>query len=282
VALSSWTVGNTLRPYPYYTNFTNSNDTYGNSHYNALQVQSQERFKGAGEIGGASPGPRPSATPAETRTTTTTAETDRSAASPCVSPSTTYCLCPSATGRQFAHFSNGIANRLVSGWQFNGLSSFQHGGYLSIGASSNLLNKDFGAGGTRANYIPGGSVVVNGATISCNNNQHVSGAPTARLKQWFNTGCFEYPGDYSYGNQTGADPHLFGNGLDMWDIAMLKSTKITEHSAFQFRVETFNIFNHPQFSNPNTAFGNANFGKVVGDTQQNNPRLVQLSARVSF
>ncbi len=41
-----------------------------------------------------------------------------------------------------------------------------------------------------------------------------------------------------------------GPGLDNYDMALLKSTTITESTKLQFRAEAFNVFNHAQFKNP--------------------------------
>jgi hypothetical protein len=41
-------------------------------------------------------------------------------------------------------------------------------------------------------------------------------------------------------------------GLGAWqaDLALHRDFRVTEHAAMQFRVEAFNVFNHPNFANP--------------------------------
>src|SRR5262249_47154177 len=39
-----------------------------------------------------------------------------------------------------------------------------------------------------------------------------------------------------------------GHGLNNWDMALLKDTRITESKLLQFRFEFFNVFNHAQFA----------------------------------
>jgi hypothetical protein len=46
------------------------------------------------------------------------------------------------------------------------------------------------------------------------------------------------------------------------------------------RVESFNVFNRVQFSNPDLTRGSGTFGVIA--TQANNPRALQLSGRFSF
>ena len=73
---------------------------------------------------------------------------------------------------------------------------------------------------------------------------------------------------------------MYAAGIHNWDLSLLKTTKITEKYNVQFRMETFNTFNHFQPGAPNTAAGNGNFGIVT--SQANNPRQVQLSLRVNY
>ena len=57
---------------------------------------------------------------------------------------------------------------------------------------------------------------------------------------------------------------------------------MTEGSNFQFRLETFNTFNHTQFFGPaavNGDFGTGTFGQVVKAAP---PRLVQLALKFTF
>jgi hypothetical protein len=37
-------------------------------------------------------------------------------------------------------------------------------------------------------------------------------------------------------------------GLNIWNIALLKTTKLTERASLQLRFETYNTFNHPNYS----------------------------------
>jgi hypothetical protein len=46
---------------------------------------------------------------------------------------------------------------------------------------------------------------------------------------------------------------ILGPGQFNFDISILKTTAIRENHMIQFRAEFFNTFNHPQFSNPNSA-----------------------------
>jgi hypothetical protein len=53
-----------------------------------------------------------------------------------------------------------------------------------------------------------------------------------------------------------------------------KKFAITERLNASFRAETFNLFNHVNFSLPNTAPTNSNFGRITGTDC--NPRSGQV------
>ena len=68
------------------------------------------------------------------------------------------------------------------------------------------------------------------------------------------------------------------NNLDM---GIYKNFVIREHLKSQFRFETYNTFNHARFAAPNSDPTSSSFG-VVGASQQNAPRTVQMALKVSF
>jgi hypothetical protein len=65
------------------------------------------------------------------------------------------------------------------------------------------------------------------------------------------------------------------------NIGVHKNFKPTEKVTLQLRLDTFNAFNHPRFGGPETNPGNSGFGKV-GKSQQNQPRAIELGAKLSF
>lgn len=70
--------------------------------------------------------------------------------------------------------------------------------------------------------------------------------------------------------------------MNNWDMALLKETQITEYQVLEFRLETFNTFNHAQFFGANWVYGNINdstFGHVISAMT---PRLIQVSLKYRF
>ena len=72
------------------------------------------------------------------------------------------------------------------------------------------------------------------------------------------------------GNRLGAKylraPRFYGPGINNFDLAVLKGLPLTESKSLEFRIESFNTFNHAQFCGANAVGGNINsqtFGNVM-------------------
>ena len=63
------------------------------------------------------------------------------------------------------------------------------------------------------------------------------------------------------------------------DISAMKNFRLTESTTLQFRAESFNVANHPNFGLPVADIASANFGRVA---QAGSPRLMQLALKVLF
>ena len=82
-----------------------------------------------------------------------------------------------------------------------------------------------------------------------------------------------------------------GPGINQWDISLLKSTRIAEKVNLQFRFETFNTFNHTQWSgvntglnlpNPNTPVTAATRGTFGQVNSTRDPRTLQFGLKLLF
>jgi hypothetical protein len=74
---------------------------------------------------------------------------------------------------------------------------------------------------------------------------------------------------------------ISGPGINNFNLALFKRTKITESKSVEFRAELFNAFNHVQFifQNPNNKGFSGTFGQV---SQTRGPRLMQLAVKFYF
>ena len=94
------------------------------------------------------------------------------------------------------------------------------------------------------------------------------------------------PGDRTYGLARNV---LRGPHLTNLDVALAKTTAITERVSLEFRVEYFNALNHPEFAQPTvldgaTNINGATFGQITttGSFRGAAPRIGQLAMRLTF
>ena len=177
---------------------------------------------------------------------------------------------PIGRGKRLLRDVSGIADKLISGWAINGITTFQSGFPLNMQASATVLSSTFGAGTARPNIVPGCQI-------------ELKGRAQDRLNKWFNTACFTAPSSFGYGNAP-RTLNVRGMGISNFDFALAKNTTITERLRVQFRAEAFNVFNRVQFNPPGTVFGISTFGVTSASvaSQANQPRLIQLALKLEF
>lgn len=97
---------------------------------------------------------------------------------------------------------------------------------------------------------------------------------------YFNTALFQPQALGTAGNAPRRS--FYGPGMFNSDMALMRSFQLSEAKALQFRLETFNTFNHAQFFGPGAVNGDADsdlFGHVVKAAP---PRLMQLALKFTF
>ena len=65
------------------------------------------------------------------------------------------------------------------------------------------------------------------------------------------------------------------------DMVISKNWSVMEKVRIQYRFEVYNGFNHVRFAAPNSDPTSSSFG-IVGKTQQNNSRLVQMALKLYY
>jgi len=163
----------------------------------------------------------------------------------------------------------GRMNLLLGGWQLNGILSLFNGLPFSVNSATNTLNN---GGGSRASVLPGakGALPVNQRTIA----------------QWFNIAAFTAPGPQQFGN-TGRNI-LTGPGTAQADMSVFKDFFLSadQRRRLQFRAESFNVSNTPQFNNPAASIGSAGVGTISAAgaplTFQRTSREIQLALKLYF
>jgi hypothetical protein len=172
-----------------------------------------------------------------------------------VTLSWTYEL-PFGSGKTFFRQASGPLQWAAGGWQLNSIDTFQSGTPFTVTMLQNTLN--VGSGVQLPNRIASGKL----------------SNPTINL--WFDPAAFTAPGAYNFGNE--GRNQLYGPGTRQVDLSLFKSIAFTAERTrrLQFRAEVFNIFNTPQFNNPNAQIGFAGVGQI---TSAGNPPLFQRTSR---
>jgi hypothetical protein len=155
---------------------------------------------------------------------------------------------------------NGIGGKLLSGWSISGITRFTTGLPVTLSESD-----DASLCGCLGVDVPN----YNGQPIHFFNPRKTGGL-------YFSTSPFSPEITGIPGNASRRFFH--GPGINNWDMALHKTTAISEHSNLEFRAEFFNLFNYAQFTNPNgDVLGN--FG-VVGNTRP--ARIGQGALKFTF
>jgi len=155
----------------------------------------------------------------------------------------------------------------LGGWQVSGIVTEESGVPINIGISG-------GQGG-------------NGLPNATNRPDRVGSIsyPQAAVPgkqqgiQYINPADFTLPALGAFGNLTHNAARA--KGRNNWNLSLFKSFVFSETrgSRLEFRVETFNTFNHTQFHDVSNNFGSSNFGQF---TSAWDPRIMQLGLKLYF
>ena len=174
---------------------------------------------------------------------------------------------PVGRGKSFGSGMGRAADAAFGGWEISGIATFKAG--IPIGVFGN--DQPSWGGNPRPDVV---------------GNVHVA-HPT--IHEWFNTGAFQFAPYGSFGNAPRYFSNLRGPHFQNWDTAVEKNWRFGDSMRVQFRFETFNSFNHPNFYAPNagaSAYGGcdpnggsgcvSSFGTI---TQAFAPRNVQWAGK---
>ena len=165
---------------------------------------------------------------------------------------------PFGRGRKFLNSMPAAGEKILGGWQIQGVYTAQGGAPLSWG-----------------------NMLFYGADI------HSITLPESQRKveRWFNTDAgFEKNSQRQLGSNFRTFPSRLSDvrmdGFNLWDLSMLKNTRLREGLELQFRGEFLNAFNHTLFAGPSTSPTSTAFGQVT--SQRGYPRRIQLGVKVLF
>ncbi len=156
---------------------------------------------------------------------------------------------------------------LASGWQVTALGLLHSGIADTIYIGTNTFgNEDFT--NQRPNVVPGQSFYV----------------PHKNWQSWLNPNAWSIPASGTFGNSSRNT--IYGPTFKQIDASLIKETPLSEGKSLEFRAEFFNLFNHPNFAQPDTTFGTEGFGttfNTFGATiGLGTPRQIQLALKFKF
>jgi hypothetical protein len=195
--------------------------------------------------------------------------------------------------------SNSIVSKFVSGWSISSLYTWQSGIPFSIVSNRGTLNRagrstgkntavallsegqirnQLGVFQPTSGPFAGQVLTINPALIDPATGLGV-GADGATCNTSAFSGqafCNPEPGQLgNLGRNSFNGPWFFN-----WDFAVIKMTPLTEGLKLEYRVEFFNLPNHPTFSAADEDINNTNFG--VTTTTVSSPRIIQMALRFVF
>jgi hypothetical protein len=168
-------------------------------------------------------------------------------------------------------FVPGGAKVLTEGWALSGITRLSSGFPVTISSDS-----DRSLMGSLPNGVNNKSIDLPDFAAGPLN---LNGNPR-NGQSYFNTLLFSPNALGTPGNASRRS--FYGPGMFNSDIALVKSFHMSESKALQFRLESFNTYNHTQFFGPAAVNGDrdsAQFGQVVKATS---PRLMQAALKFTF
>jgi hypothetical protein len=186
-----------------------------------------------------------------------------------------------------------IERQVTSGWKLSGTTTLQSGKPMVFTDTGN--GTAYGLQSyARAQFAPGmgNKNILNkggGTMLSrVKNNTYLNPGNTSSASAVFTTAPAVANGVLN----NGAPATDFGNspigaargpGNDNWDAAIQKTTTvggIRENATLDFRTEFFNVWNHPEYSNPATVVNAATYGQITSSA--GSPRLIQFALKYVF
>ncbi|MBW4027354.1 TonB-dependent receptor [Acidipila rosea] len=167
----------------------------------------------------------------------------------------------------FMHAQNALLRSGLGGWEISDVTVAESGTPVNVTYSPDVIG-------------------LGGGTTNRPNFFGMARGPKTQ-KQFFNTAAFSAPvapwaGGANEGFGNARKDTIVGPGTFNFNLALFKSFNLTSDAAgpsFQFRLETFNTFNHTQFLGIDTGFTDSTFGQV---TTAQDPRVLQLGAKLLF
>ena len=155
--------------------------------------------------------------------------------------------------------SGGFVSHLIRNWQLSGIFSAQTGQPFTATLSTDPTNTGTTA---RPNRLADGNLP----------------SDQRSRTHWFDTAAFAAPPCACFGN-SGRNIIRAPGFMDL-DLGIIRDFNFGERFRLQFRAESFNLMNHPNFGLPNMVIGNPQVATIT--TTINPERQNQLALKLYF
>jgi hypothetical protein len=164
----------------------------------------------------------------------------------------------------FGHNLHGAEGLALKGWHASSIFVWQTGEPFSVITSN--------TGVTNTEINPPN----NGSRTDWTGKWKIS---NPSIDKWFDTSAFSTS---QISGRLGNEPRnaLFGPHFRHFDFSVNKDFKLTESTSLQFRAESFNLTNTPNFDLPANDITAGNFGTI--SNTRSDPRQIQLALKLTF
>jgi hypothetical protein len=172
----------------------------------------------------------------------------------------------------------GLAHNVLGGWQVSGITVAESGQPFTVTNGLGFFGDNAGVGNgvAAAGSHPD---LASDPRAGFTPNQD----PTVRGPLFYNPNAFKAPTGLSFGN-VGRNTLTLPGRLN-FDFGLFKRFAINERTGFEFRAETFNLFNHTQYGGNGNSGINAAFlpgSNFMHLSSAHDPRRMQLGLRFYF
>jgi len=163
----------------------------------------------------------------------------------------------------FLKGASSLLRRLAGNWEISGINQFQSGAPFSVRTGDDFAGVGPGSGAQFWNQV---------------GSADVARTPFTNSATWFNKNAFAQPAPGTFGLQQ--RNALRNPGFWNWDVGIRKNFPVRgEIQRLQFRLEIFNLLNHPNWGGANANPRSGSFGEVTSKSGQ---RQLQLALKYIF
>ena len=170
---------------------------------------------------------------------------------------------------------SGLSHSLLGGWEVSGITIAQTGTPFS--ATNGIISDNAGVSNAIAINNASGSrpdLVGNAFNITAADQTAAAGT---RGPLFYSPSAFANPRGLTFGN-VGRNTLYLPRHVN-FDFGLFKRFPVNEKTGFEFRAETFNIFNHTEYNGINSSLGGSGFMHL---NSTHDPRRMQLGLRFYF